>query len=220
MELTQPFFSVVITTYNRARLLVRALESLQKQTETDWEAIIIDDGSTDDTAEAVKPFLEKDLRFKYYKTGPSGATPARNKGIQLATGRYITFLDSDDEYRPDHLQHRRKILEEDEGISFLHGGIEVIGDEYVPDRFDYNKKIHLSECAVGGTFVISREVYNTLGDFDNIPLGSDSDYLDRVIQKGFKVTKTDIPTYVYHREHENSITNNLMRIMKREDENK
>ncbi|MCO5287350.1 MAG: glycosyltransferase family 2 protein [Chitinophagaceae bacterium] len=216
MDKVVPFFSVVVTTYNRGPLLGRALKSLQAQTETDWEAVIVDDGSTDDTKEIVQAFLVKDHRFRYFKTPPSGATPAKNKGMALSKGRYITFLDSDDEYRPDHLQRRRRFMEAHPEVLFLHGGITIIGDEYVPDRFDYGKKIHLSECAVGGTFVIAREVFTSLGEFNNIPLGSDADYLDNVLANGFLTAKLDAPTYIYHREHDNSITNNLMRLRRKE----
>lgn len=218
MDKVAPFFSVVVTTYNRAPLLARALKSLQAQTEADWEAVIVDDGSTDDTEEIVQGFLVIDHRLRYFKTPPSGATPAKNKGMALSKGRYITFLDSDDEYRPDHLQRRRKFLEAHPDILFLHGGITIIGDEFVPDRFDYSKKIHLSECAVGGTFVIAREIFTSLGEFNNIPLGSDADYLDRVLANGFPVARVNDPTYIYHREHDNSITNNLMRLRRKEDD--
>jgi glycosyltransferase involved in cell wall biosynthesis len=92
-----PFFSVIITTYNRADLLVRALDSLICQTENDWEAIIIDDGSNDDTAERISPFLNSEKRIVYIRQQRRGASVAKNTGIFLSKGKYITFLDSDDE---------------------------------------------------------------------------------------------------------------------------
>ncbi|MEP6626957.1 MAG: glycosyltransferase family 2 protein, partial [Ginsengibacter sp.] len=92
-----PFFSVIITTYNRAGLLIRALESLTSQEETDWEGIIVDDGSTDDTAIAVLPYLKPGSNFRYIRQQNTGYSDAKNTGIFSATGKYVTFLDSDDE---------------------------------------------------------------------------------------------------------------------------
>ncbi|HAH58771.1 MAG TPA: glycosyl transferase, partial [Bacteroidales bacterium] len=101
-DISSIFFSVVIPAYNRAHLITRALNSLIAQTESDWEAIVIDDGSTDDTYSGVKPFLHMGKRIKYRKIVHSGESSARNEGILLSNGRYITFLDSDDEYKPEH----------------------------------------------------------------------------------------------------------------------
>jgi glycosyltransferase involved in cell wall biosynthesis len=204
-----PFFSVIITTYNRSALLVRALNSLISQTENDWEAIIIDDGSTDDTARRIAPFLklEKNIHYAWQKS--QGASNAKNTGVHLARGKYITFLDSDDEYYPCHLHSRRRILEAHPGVEFLYGGIKVVGNEYVPDKFDYGKMIHLNDCSVGGTFFIKKELFSSLEGFADIPLGSDADFFDRINSSGIFKIKAEAGTYIYHRENANSITNNL-----------
>ncbi|MEO7834846.1 MAG: glycosyltransferase family A protein, partial [Ginsengibacter sp.] len=175
-----PFFSVIITAYNRSELLVRALDSLISQTENDWEAIIIDDGSTDDTAQRVAPFLKLGENIHYLWQKSQGASVAKNTGGHLSKGNYITFLDSDDEYSPCHLQSRKKILDAHPEVIFLYGGIKVMGNEYVPDRFDYRKLIHLNDCSVGGTFFIKKELFYSLGGFADIPFGSDADFFDRI----------------------------------------
>src|SRR5699024_11152760 len=100
----QPFFSVIICTYNRAKIITRALDSLIKQKDSDWEAIIIDDGSMDNTKEIIQPYLKKSP-IRYFKKEHSGLAHSRNAGIQLTKGKYITCLDTDDEYAPEHLQH-------------------------------------------------------------------------------------------------------------------
>jgi glycosyltransferase involved in cell wall biosynthesis len=204
-----PFFSVIITAYNRSALLVRALDSLMSQSENDWEAIIIDDGSTDDTSIRVAPFLKSDKVINYIRQQSQGATGAKNSGIQLSKGKYITFLDSDDEYHPSHLESRKKILLAHPEVEFLYGGIKVIGSEYVPDRFDYGKMVHLDDCSVGGTFFIKRQVVFLLNGFADIPLGSDADFFDRINEAGITSRKAEAPTYIYHRDNANSITNNL-----------
>lgn len=203
-----PFFSVIITTYNRSALLIRALNSLISQTESDWEAIIIDDGSKDDTADSVSAFLNPG-KITYVWQMPQGAAQAKNHGIYLSKGKYITFLDSDDEYYPCHLQTRKWILETNPGAGFLHGGMKVIGSEYVPDRWNYDKMIHLKDCSVGGTFFIKRELCLALGGFADIPFGHDADFFDRINTSEIIKIKTSEPTYIYHRETSNSITNHF-----------
>jgi len=205
-----PFFSVIITTYNRATLLKRALDSLIAQTETDWEAIIVDDGSVDDTAFAVLPYLRDDSKITYFKQKNAGYSGAKNTGIFLSKGKFITFLDSDDEYAPTHLETRKAILVNHREVQFLHGGVKVIGSQYVPDRFNVNKMILLSDCEIGGTFFIKREVAISFNGFKELPLGSDGDFFERINKAGVKIMKTPIPTYIYHRETDDSITNNLM----------
>jgi glycosyltransferase involved in cell wall biosynthesis len=176
---SQPFFSVIITTYNRKMLLRRALQSLIQQTETGWEGIIIDDGSTDNTEFEIKPFLNDNrLQFIYQKN--TGYSLAKNSGIFLAKGKYITFLDSDDEYLLNHLETRKEILAKHPEIDFLYGGLSVIGNEYVPDRFDNHKLIHLDDCAIGGTFFIKKELALSLNGFRDIAMGSDAEFFERV----------------------------------------
>lgn len=209
-EFILPFFSVIVTTYNRSALLKRALDSLIAQTETDWEAIIIDDGSTDNTASLIKSYLENDSRIKYIYQKNAGYAMSKNTGIFLAKGKFVTFLDSDDEYLPMHLAERKLILMNNPKIDFLHGGVKVIGSQYVPDRFDYAKMVPLSECEIGGTFFIKREVAISFNGFKKMRLGSDGEFFDRINSAGVSIMKIQIPTYIYHRENADSITNTLM----------
>lgn len=95
--------SVVVPTYNRANVLPRAIESVRSQTFNDLELIIVDDGSTDNTAEVIENTDESWIRFHQFDNN-RGANAARNKGIELAEGNYISFLDSDDELHPKHIE--------------------------------------------------------------------------------------------------------------------
>jgi glycosyltransferase involved in cell wall biosynthesis len=105
-----PFFSIVIPTYNRAGLLRTAVDSVLKQTFTDWELIIVDDGSTDNTSEVVRAI--EDERVKYIYQVNAERCAARNNGIEHANGRYICFLDSDDYYLAERLAILYKSLEQ------------------------------------------------------------------------------------------------------------
>ncbi|MGB9592367.1 MAG: glycosyltransferase family 2 protein, partial [Candidatus Kryptoniota bacterium] len=97
--------SVIIPTYNRADLLPRAIRSVLAQTFTDFELIVVDDGSIDNTREVVDKFTHLDARVKYIWE-PNSGRPAvpKNKGIENASGEYIAFLDHDDEWLPAKLE--------------------------------------------------------------------------------------------------------------------
>lgn len=100
--------SVVIPTYNRAGQIAGALRSVLDQTCAPFEVIVVDDGSTDDTEQAVAPFME---RIRYIKTANGGASAARNRGIMEARGEWIAFLDSDDTWFPEKLQRQLECIE-------------------------------------------------------------------------------------------------------------
>ncbi|MCO5237678.1 MAG: glycosyltransferase family 2 protein [Chitinophagaceae bacterium] len=201
-----PFFSVVVTSYNREKLIPRALQSLIQQSEKDWEAIIVDDGSTDNTSAVIEPFLQKGYKITYFRQESKGCAEAKNTGIFLSQGKYITFLDSDDEYTPDHLAKRKAILSENTHIDLLHGGVKIIGSAYVPDRFNTEKMIHLKDCVIGGTFFVERNLALQLKGFGPIPLGHDADFFEKARQLGVLIIKTEYPTYIYHREAPDSLT--------------
>ena len=103
-----PFFSIITPTYNRAKFISKALESVLKQTFLDFEYIIIDDGSTDNTKEIIKTFSDSRIRYIYQENQERSV--ARNHGINLAKGQYICFLDSDDYYLENHLKILRNTI--------------------------------------------------------------------------------------------------------------
>ena len=106
----KPFVSVVMAAKNYARFLPAAVESVRTQTFTDWELVIIDDGSTDDTPAAVQPFLS-DPRVRYFRSDRLGQSRAKNLGIGLSRGEYIAFLDADDAWLPTKLEKQLTLFE-------------------------------------------------------------------------------------------------------------
>lgn len=105
--------SIIVPSYNRADIISETLDSLQNQTFKDWECIIIDDGSTDDTEIVIKKYTESDRRFSFYKrpsTMLKGANSCRNLGLSKSKGSYIKFLDSDDLLTEDCLEKQSNIL--------------------------------------------------------------------------------------------------------------
>lgn len=107
---TEILISVIIPTYNYARLLPRALDSVLAQHSDDIELIVVDDGSGDDTAEVLAPYAARHRQMRVIHQGNAGAAAARNHGIREARGAYALLLDADDELLPDALASLRAAL--------------------------------------------------------------------------------------------------------------
>ena len=105
--INHPTISVIIPTYNRAHLIGKAVKSVLSQTYQDFEIIVVDDGSTDNTEEIVKSFTDYKIYYICHKHN-RGASAARNTGIKASRGEYIAFLDSHDEWLPEKLDKQIK----------------------------------------------------------------------------------------------------------------
>jgi glycosyltransferase involved in cell wall biosynthesis len=204
----KPVVSIIMPTFNRAGYIERAIKSVLNQTFTRWELIVTDDGSADNTFNIVDSFINKYETIRYLKHTNRKTPLATNAGMLASCGDFIAFLGSDDEYKPQFLHQRVDFMNAHPEIDFIHGGVEVIGHPYVRDKNDYTKEIHLSECAIGGTFFGKRKVFFELKGFKNLIYSDDSDFLERV-QKIFNIAKVDFPTYVYYRDTPDSICSTI-----------
>ncbi|MBI4530243.1 MAG: glycosyltransferase family 2 protein, partial [Candidatus Latescibacteria bacterium] len=119
--------SVIIPTYNRSRFVCEAVASALAQSQPPSEVIVIDDGSTDDTA-AVLHRRYGD-RIRYIQQDRRGKSAARNSGAQRATGHYLAFLDSDDLWTPTKLERQLRLLEADPAFSLVHCFTKVVDTE-------------------------------------------------------------------------------------------
>jgi len=111
---SQPLVSIIIPTYNRAHLIGETLDSVLAQTYANWECIVVDDGSSDNTDEVLKTYCNKDARFKYVHrpdTHKPGGNGARNYGFEVSKGEYLIFLDSDDLLEKECLSTRVSSIE-------------------------------------------------------------------------------------------------------------
>jgi glycosyltransferase involved in cell wall biosynthesis len=108
---SKPFFSICIPAYNRAYILEETLQSILSQTFQEWEVIIVDDGSKDNTKEVVAKLIEQDNRIRYIYQDNAERSAARNKGADNSNGTYLLFLDSDDAFKPEHLQKLYDLFE-------------------------------------------------------------------------------------------------------------
>ena len=210
MKSNPPSVSVILTVYNRAEYLDRCINSLLNQSFTDWELIAVDDGSSDKSLAVLREFKVKNPEFKIISHQNMKLPLSRNKGIELSKGKYITFLDSDDEYEKDHLIKRVNYMNKHPEIDMISGGVQIIGNEYVRDKNNPLELIHLSECTIGATFFGRRNVFIMLNGFRNIEYSEDSDFLERA-EKCFRIGKVDFNTYKYYREAPDSITNSYLK---------
>jgi glycosyltransferase involved in cell wall biosynthesis len=113
--------SVIIPTYNYGEFIADALRSVEAQSLTGWECIVIDDASTDDTGEVVRSFLQRDPRFTYIRLDRnSGVSVARNRGFQEARGAFIQMIDADDVIGPRKLEAQVAFLEREPGVDVVY----------------------------------------------------------------------------------------------------
>src|SRR5882672_1834830 len=108
----RPCFSIVIPTYNRAAKLKLTLDSVIAQTFTDFEVLVMDDGSSDNTREMVESFRDSRIRYQWAPNSGGPATP-RNRGIDAAVADWICFLDADDRWYPDKLRRVAQVITAD-----------------------------------------------------------------------------------------------------------
>lgn len=210
-------FSVIIPTYNRATLLNRTLESVLAQTFKDFEVIVVDDGSTDNTASVTASYQGKVRFFRQQNRGPGAA---RNLGAKHAAGRYLAFLDSDDLWFPWTLETYRRVIEQHQWPAFLAGKplrfreeqewlAAGQGEPRVLAFPDYLASSNEWRWWGASSFVIRRDAFLAAGEFTHESVnGEDADLALRLgTQPGF-VQITEPATFAY-REHEVSMMKHL-----------
>ncbi|MFI1772227.1 glycosyltransferase family 2 protein [Thalassobellus citreus] len=136
----QDLVSIIIPTYNRAGLIVDTLNSLLSQSYTNWECIVVDDGSTDNTPNVLEKYIKKDSRFQYYRRPKDmlkGANNCRNYGFEMSNGAYVNWFDDDDVMLPGFLKEKTSVLNTNLNM--------VIGSGYyVNNRLENRKEIVLN----------------------------------------------------------------------------
>ncbi len=183
-----PIFSIILPTYNRAILLSKAIESVLYQTYENWELIIIDDGSTDNTSEIAASF--SDGRIKYFYQENMERSAARNNGIRMAIGDYICFLDSDDFYLTNHLEVIYNVLHSlGNPVAFLYSKIFQESDEilFLPEEKENpstNNMEFIARNIIGPPQVcIHRNILNKHFYNNELYIGEDLDLWLRILNE-------------------------------------
>lgn len=133
-----PMFSIIIPVYNSAKTIRECLESIVTQSFPDFEVIIVNDGSTDETEKIVKSFSENDSRIKLYSFPNSGVSETRRRGISLATGEYILQVDSDDTINSELLDRLAEVICKFGFPEIIRFQCELVGDNPEKDHQRYN----------------------------------------------------------------------------------
>jgi len=206
-----PTVSVIIPTYNRAHLVGRAIKSVLDQTYQDFELIVIDDASTDNTEEVVKSF--NDERIKYLKHDENkGGAAARNTGIKVARGEYIAFQDSDDEWFSQKLEKQMKVFEAaSPEVGVVYTGfwrIESNKKIYIPSEKVARKEGNIHAELLRGNFVdtptavVKKDCFAKVGIFDErLPRLQDWELFIR-ISKDYHFKCVDEPLLIsYYQPH-------------------
>lgn len=191
-----PFFSVVIPLYNKAKHIEHTLNSVFAQAFSDYEVIVVDDGSTDDGANIVKTF--KDTRLNLFSKENQGVSVARNYGVSKAQGQYIAFLDADDIWMPHHLQDLKHLIDEYPYCGLYckayekdYFGITTIKGSYkhIPEHFkgivkDYFSCSLIDSIAWTSAVAIPKDIFLAIEGFDpNLRSGQDTDLWIRTALK-------------------------------------
>ena len=130
--MNQPSVSIIIPTYNRAHLIESTLESVAAQTFCNYEVLVIDDGSRDNTEEIMRSWCLKDSRIRYVKQANGGVSVARNHGLRLAQGEFIAFLDSDDLWHPWKLELQVQVMRAQPHIGMQWTNMDTIDEQGQP----------------------------------------------------------------------------------------
>ncbi len=160
-----PIISIIIPCYNQAQYLDECLQSVLDQTFTDWECIIVNDGSLDNTDDLVKKWIVKDPRFQYFKKENEGVSSARNFGIEKAIGEWILPLDGDDKIGSRYLELAAKEFHNDPDIIYCIG--QYFGEKnslFASEPFDY--KAFLIENQIFCSAFFKKSDWKKIGGYD------------------------------------------------------
>jgi glycosyltransferase involved in cell wall biosynthesis len=204
--------SVITPAWNAAETLRRAYDSLRAQ-ECNWQHIIVNDGSSDDTEALIRELSANDSRIVYASRKNGGPGAALNTGLSLAAGDYVAFLDADDEYLPGHLSLRLNLLETTSTLDIVWGGVEVVcgpdDNGLVPDVEKGTGEIPISECVVQGTIFGRRRVFDTLRFSEDRSVWFQDYDLIRRAKQLFSVGRVEFPTYRYYRNSGGSLIDRI-----------
>ena len=219
--MNNPKFSIIIPTYNRAGFIVKTINSVLNQTFVNFEVIVVDDGSTDNTEELVSAIIDK--RVFYYKKNNEERAVARNYGIKKAVGEYITFLDSDDLFYENHLEEANLFIENNK-IDFLFQAYEIAHLNYKEPKLFKNQDINKLLVSDGnvmschGVFIENVIAKNNLFNEDrDLSASEDYELWLRLASKYNIHHNQEITSCLIHHEERSVININKEALIKRKE---
>lgn len=220
-EIQAPKVSVILPTFNRALDLPRSIESVLNQTFQDFELIVVDDGSTDDTKDVIERINSKKIRYLRHDRN-RGAAAARNTGLKLARGAFIAFQDSDDEWRDDKLEkHMQAFSAVPAMVGVVYSGFWRIRGRkkvYLPASGVEQKDGHIYAELLKGNFVtpqcatVRRDCFGKVGFFDErLPPLEDWDLFIRM-SRLYEFKYIEEPLTTIHQSSDGILSNYLMHV--------
>lgn len=205
--------SIVLPVYNGEKYLRESIESVIAQTYRNWELLILDDCSTDKSADIAKEYEERDNRIRYYRNEKNLRLPRNlNKGFALAKGEYLTWTSDDNRFKPEALEKMYRALISNDKAQFVFASCRIIDGngkeiEYIMVNESSKKKI-VGMNSVGACFLYTRAAYKEIGEYDpELTLVEDFDYWQRLYAKYGAVIISNI-LYEY-RWHDGALTSTM-----------
>jgi glycosyltransferase involved in cell wall biosynthesis len=210
-----PLVSIVIPAYNSANYLPQALDSVLNQTFRDYEIIVVDDGSTDETEQVLAPYRGL---IRYIRKENGGPASARNAGIRQASGEYIAFLDADDIWLPDKLQSQIDFISKNPDLHVLFTDCAIF-DQHgfvtssIKENHNISARITFQDLLTKhfvpmSSIIVKRACLDEIGLFDESLTGAEDYNLYLRLAQKFQFGYLD-KVLVYHRKHENSLSEDL-----------
>lgn len=211
--------SVIVPVYNKAPYIEKCLEDICNQTYRDLEIICINDGSTDGSGEIIKTFTKKDLRFRYVEQENQGVSAARNRGLELAKGEYISFIDCDDGLERDMYDFLLRLLKKHDadiahcGYKKIHldGSFTAVGNNDI--QLVQNGEEAL-ECLIGGKYftgslwtkLYKASLFKNMKFDEQLKINEDLYMNFKVFNRAQTIVFNDATKYLYYEREESSST--------------
>lgn len=214
----KPLVSIIVPTFNRAYLIGETLDSVLSQTYQNWECIVVDDGSTDDTEEQLNLYVAKDSRFQYHKrpeTHLAGGNGARNYGFTLSKGEFVQWFDSDDIMYPKYLEERLDVFGSYPDTDVVFSAFTYFDNHGLRKRISnnvftgniindlINKKVTFSPLS----YLLKRHIIDKIIFDENLLRAQDLDFFFKLFSSSNTIVVRHVKTVLFKvRKHENSIT--------------
>ncbi len=214
----QKTISIIIPAYNASKFITETIDSVMNQSFINWELLIIDDGSKDNTAEIAQKYAERDNRINVFKQVNSGVSVARNKGLENSTGNYICFLDADDVLNPDNLEIKLNSLVQNNWDT-VYSACELIDQEsrslnktitgYSAPSIKDILELKGNYITAPSGFLYKKTIFETTGGFEpKLSNNADQELFVRILHNNFKIGYIPQPLWKY-RIHNSNMSGNI-----------
>lgn len=209
MDEKQPLVSIITPCYNQGKYLAETIDSVLAQTYMNWEMIIVDDGSSDNSKEVANSYVKRDKRIIYIYQDNAGPSAARNKGVKMTSGKYLFFLDSDNKLAPQYFEIGIKYMEEHKKCTVFYTNINYFGKIKGLSNIHYTSyKDLLFLNSIDCACIVRRNDFERIGGFDEQLLGyEDWEFFIRLLHAAPNVYQSSEFLFYYRMTNSDSNVN-------------